>query len=306
MNFSWVCGILLLIQPNLTDSLVVKKHGETIATIDRASYTSPILGTPLIELNKYDQLLNELDSLTYEKPRNAYIDNAGKVQEGELGRRLHRKAFTNIFYTYFYSKNSATIELPMLPTHPKVDRDLLTHIRVKQIGQYSTYFNSNNKARSHNISLAAQAIDNYVIFPGETFSFNQIVGKRTKERGYMRAPVIVRGEMSEDIGGGICQVSSTLYNATDRAGLKILERYSHSKSVPYVPSGRDAAVSWYGPDFSFRNNYSLPLLIRAKAFGGRLLIRIFSSDEIDYEPRSIPEASKMLPHEISFYEEVME
>ena len=87
----------------------------------------------------------------------------------------------------------------------------------------------------------------------------------------MPAKIIVRGEFSEGIGGGICQISSTLYNAVDRAGLKIVERYSHSRSVPYVPPGRDATVNWGGPDFSFKNNYNQPILIRAQALPGQSL-----------------------------------
>ena len=128
--------------------------------------------------------------------------------------------------------------------------------------------------------LAAEAINNTVVFPGETFSFNQTVGKRTKEKGYLPAPIIVRGELSEGIGGGICQVSSTLFNAVDQAGVHILERYSHSRSVPYVKPGRDATVSWYGPDFSFRNELNQPILIRAKVIEGSVVIHVYSSEDM--------------------------
>lgn len=300
MSFSWLFSFFLVFQPAaISESLMITNQGETIANIERQNYSIPIPGLSVIDTEKYLHLVNELEHLTYEEPKNAYINHQGKVVEGQLGRKLYRKAFTDVFYTYFYDSGSSTIELPMLTLYPKVDRDLLLTIRVKQIGQYVTYFNAKNKARSHNIKLAAEAINNHVVFPQETFSFNQVVGKRTKERGYMRAPVIVKGELSEDIGGGICQVSSTLYNATDRAGLKIIERYSHSKSVPYVPSGRDAAVSWNGPDFSFKNAYSSPLLIRARAIGGQMIIQVFSSDEIDYEPRSIPNATKLELDEVN-------
>ena len=299
MSFSWLFSFLLVIQPaTISETLTINNQGETIVKIERENYTVPIPGQSLIDTEKYLQLVNKLDKLTYEEPKNAYINNHGMVVEGQLGRKLYRKAFTDVFFTYFYERGTSTIEIPMLTLYPKVDRDLLLNIRVKQIGQYTTYFNANNKARSHNIKLAAEAINNHVVFPQETFSFNRVVGKRTKERGYMRAPVIVKGELSEDIGGGICQVSSTLFNATDRAGLKIIERYSHSKSVQYVPSGRDAAVSWYGPDFSFTNAYRIPLLIRAKAIRGQMIIQIFSSDEIDYEPRAVPEAVKLDTDEI--------
>jgi vancomycin resistance protein YoaR len=145
--------------------------------------------------------------------------------------------------------------------------------------------------------LATEKINNTVVFPGEVFSFNGVVGKRTKEKGYKKAPVIVKGELSEDIGGGICQVSSTLFNAVDQAGVIILERYHHSKRVPYVPQGRDATVSWYGPDFTFRNAYNQPLLIRAKILGGQVIITVHSSDLINVKRRKVPSASKQLPQE---------
>lgn len=120
--------------------------------------------------------------------------------------------------TYFYDNRPAEIEVPRLTVYPKVDSEVLADIRTQQIGRYVTYFNSFNKERSHNISLATEAINNHVVFPGETFSFNKVVGKRTAERGYLSAPVIVKGELAEGIGGGICQVSSTLFNAVDKAG----------------------------------------------------------------------------------------
>jgi vancomycin resistance protein YoaR len=194
--------------------------------------------------------------------------------------------------------------VPLSEIYPKVDSELLADIRIQQIGQYVTYFNSYNKSRSHNIFLAAKAIDNHVIFPNETFSFNKVVGKRTLEKGYLRAPIIVKGELSEGVGGGICQVSSTLYNAADRAGLKIVERYSHSRNVPYVPSGRDATVSWYGPDFRFQNQYNQPILIRAKRIGGTMIVTLYSSDVINYEPRVVPSAESQLPKEINVEQEI--
>ena len=299
MCLAWLCGILLFIQPaQPPDSLTIESGGESVITVNRMDYTSPFPDIPLIDIEKLSELLDVVDKQTYQAPKNAYISQSGKVNAEEIGRRLHRKAFTDLFYTYFYSTNASKIEVPMLPIHPRVDRDLLLHIHVKQIGRYVTFFNQGNKARSHNIALAAEAINNHVVFPGETFSFNRVVGKRTMRRGYLRAPVIVRGELAEDIGGGICQVSSTLFNSADRAGLKITERYSHSKKVPYVPTGRDAAVSWYGPDFRFKNEYSFPLLIRARAYEGQMAIQIYSSDEIEYEPRIVPGASKTLPEEI--------
>ena len=111
-----------------------------------------------------------------------------------------------------------SLEIPMMVVYPKVDSELLANIRGIRIGRYITSFNPRNMKRSINIQLAVAAINNHVIFPGETFSFNRVVGKRTALKGYLKAKVIIRGEYAEDIGGGICQVSSTLFNAVDSAG----------------------------------------------------------------------------------------
>lgn len=296
----WIASLLLLAQPiEPPDSLKVTQHGEKITVVNRTNFTASLPGTPMIDNKKYEQFVDKLDQQIYKAPINAMINDQGRIVPGKVGYRLYRQAFKEQFYTYFFSNGSSEVEVPKLDIYPKVDSELLADIRVKQIGHYVTYFNSNNKSRSQNISLAAKAIDNHVVFPNETFSFNQVVGKRTRDKGYMSAPIIVRGELSEGIGGGICQVSSTLFNAVDRAGLRIVERYSHSRHVPYVPPRRDATVSWYGPDFRFQNKYNQPILIRAKRYGGSMIVTLYSSDVINHEQRKIPKAPSQLPKEIN-------
>ncbi|MGP7818651.1 VanW family protein [Niallia sp. 01092] len=294
----WMAGFLLLAQPvELPNSLTVTQQGQTITIINRENFTMPFPGTPIVNGEKYDQFINKLDQQIYHAPINATINEQGSIVPEQVGYRLDRQRFKEQFYTYFFGKGSFKVEVPEMDIYPKVDSEILAHIRVKQIGQYVTYFNSNNKSRSHNISLAAKAIDNHVVFPNETFSFNQVVGMRTPDKGYMRAPIIVRGEFSEGVGGGICQVSSTLFNAVDHAGLRIVQRYSHSRRVPYVPSGRDATVSWYGPDFRFQNKFNQPILIRAKGNRGSMVVTLYSSEVINYEPRKVPKVSSRLPKE---------
>ncbi|WP_417898058.1 VanW family protein [Bacillus haimaensis] len=301
----WLVGLLLLAQPvEISDnSLTVTQQGQEISIMNRENFTMPLPGTPLINDKKYDEYIEKLDRKIYRAPQNAVINDQGGIDPEKVGYRLDRQVFKKKYYEYFYSNGPSEVEVPLLEVYPKVDSELLADIRIKQIGQYVTYFNSYNKSRSHNIFLAAEAIDNHVIFPNETFSFNKVVGKRTLEKGYLRAPIIVRGELSEGVGGGICQVSSTLFNAVDRAGLKIVERYSHSRNVPYVPSGRDATVSWYGPDFRFKNQYNQPILIRAKRYGGSMIVKLYSSDVINYEPRVVPSADSQLPKEINVEQE---
>ncbi|RBW69797.1 VanW family protein [Bacillus taeanensis] len=297
MRITYIALLFLLFQQvHFPDSLTIKQQGKTIDTVNRTDFTISLPGTELINVNKLDEFIDKLDQKIYRLPINAKIDDQGQIIAGQVGYKLDRQAFKEKFYEYFFSKGPSLIVVTELPVYPKVDSELLAHIKEERIGQYVTYFNTRNKNRSHNISLAAKAIDNYVVFPGEVFSFNEVVGKRTKENGYLRAPVIVKGELSQGIGGGICQVSSTLFNAVDSAGAEIVERYSHSRSVPYVPPGRDATVSWYGPDFRFQNKYNQPILIRAKAFEGKVFINIYSSDVLNYESRKVPSALKKLPN----------
>ncbi|MCF6137689.1 VanW family protein [Pseudalkalibacillus berkeleyi] len=301
----WMAGVLLVAQvADHSDSLTIKQQDETITVVDREDFSLEIPSTRLLEEAKFNQFIEKMDQKVYRRPINARIDDQGNIVPGKVGSRLNRQMFRRQFYTYFFGEGSLEIKVPEMDLYPKVDSELIANIRIQQIGQYVTYFNSKNESRSNNISLAAEAIDNYVIFPGETFSFNKVVGKRTEKDGYMRAPIIVKGELSEGIGGGICQVSSTLFNAVDKAGLKIVERYSHSKHVPYVPPGRDATVSWYGPDLRFQNRYNQPILIRAKRYGGSMVVKLYSSDVINYEPRKVPKASTNLPEEIKLDQEI--
>jgi vancomycin resistance protein YoaR len=302
---SLIIGLFFsLLATGSTDQLTVDHQGKTISAVSRSEFSHPLLGEPFIDHGKYEAFIEKVDQKVYRAPVNASIDENGKIIPEQAGIKLNRTAFTEQFYTSFLKKGSSRIEVPTISIFPKVDSELLSQLMEKQIGQYVTYFNPRNKNRTLNIVLAAEAINNHVIFPGERFSFNGVVGKRTVEKGYLPAPVIVKGELSEGIGGGICQVSSTLFNAVDNAGIHILERYSHSKSVPYVPEGRDATVSWYGPDFSFKNNFNQPILIRANIYGGKVIVKVFSSDLVNNKPRNVPQASKLLPLETIYMEEM--
>jgi vancomycin resistance protein YoaR len=267
---------------------VITSEGQPIAIINRSDFLLPVPDMPIIETGKYNKFLEKLDQNFSKAPKNAVLDRNGNIVPEELGYKLYRREFTKQFYTQFFIPGSGKIEVPRLLVYPRVDSELLGNIRSKRIGRYITSFNQSNKERTNNIKLATNAINNTVLFPGETFSFNKVVGKRTAGKGYLRAPVIIRGSFSEDIGGGICQVSSTLFNAVDNAGLHIIQRFSHSRKVTYIPPGRDATVSWYGPDFVFKNKYNQPILIQAKTLGNKLIIKLYSSDVIEYRPNNVP------------------
>lgn len=265
------------------DQLIVTEKGETIGTFERAHYSIPHLDPDFINISNLNKILHTLDEKVIQDPINATIDDQGEIIDGKPGISLDRDKSILLFHRFFYEKGPMQQEVPKKKNYPKVNSELLAEIKVNNIGSYVTYFKETNKERSHNIRLSTEAINNHVVFPNDEFSFNNVVGERTKEKGYMKAPVIVKGELSEDIGGGICQVSSTLFNAVDLKGIQTVERYSHSRSVPYVPKGQDATVSWWGPDFVFKNNYNRPILIRATARDGKMEINIYSAEDVRYK-----------------------
>lgn len=235
-----------------------------------------------INWNKLDELLEQLQSEVSEPPKNATLGEGLQIIEEDNGVNLDRAAFTINFLEAFYKGEDSSIQVPKKTVYARVDKEMLKEITRKKLGSYTTFYNSTNKERSTNIMLSAKAMHGTVIFPGEVFSFNKTVGERTEKRGYKKAPVIVKGEFAEDIGGGICQVSSTLFNAVDLRGIQMIERFTHSRSVPYVPPGRDATVSWWGPDFSFKNLYNEPIVITARAAYGSLTVEVFSSETVEH------------------------
>jgi vancomycin resistance protein YoaR len=279
-------------------NLTLKHNGNVLENIHRSDYDKIPFEQVMVDTRQLHSLMNKLEKKVYVKPINASFNPHGKLISEKAGQMLDREEFIHQFYTYYFQQGETVLDIPLKSIYPKVDSELLSSIQSKQIGYYITYFNSHNKERTHNIRLAANAINGQVVLPGEAFSFNKAVGKRTSEKGYMKAPIIVKGELSEGIGGGICQVSSTLFNAVDKVGVNIVERFSHSRRVPYVPPKRDATVSWYGPDFVFKNPHSQPILIRANVYGGQLIVRIFSSERLNDHSKTVPNAPSKLPVEI--------
>ena len=174
--------------------------------------------------------------------------------------------------------------IPLKITYPNVStNDIGFDAFPDQLSSFSTSFKSSNSNRSTNIRLCASKINGVVLMPGETFSFNSTVGKRTPEAGYKEAPAYLNGKTIMDYGGGICQVSSTLYNAVLYSNLEITERYNHGYQPSYVKSGLDATVSWGGPDFKFTNNRNYPIKIMTDTSNKILNIYIYGlKTENDY------------------------
>ncbi len=147
------------------------------------------------------------------------------------------------------------------------------------LGSKTSYYSEYEKSRTVNVKLATNSINGYVVLPGDKFSFNKVVGERTEERGYQNATIYVANGVEPGLGGGICQVSSTLYNATLYANLKQFSRYYHAFTVSYVDLGFDATVYWGSLDYVFINNTNYPIKISAVCKDGALTIKILGTKE---------------------------
>ena len=142
-------------------------------------------------------------------------------------------------------------------------------------GSFYTSYGSSKEERKHNIALACKSINKTFIDVNEEFSFNKVVGRRTEKRGYKKAVIISNGSFIEGVGGGVCQVSTTLYNAVLLSGLKVTEFHPHSLPVGYVAPSFDAMVNSGSADLRFINNTRMPIIVVASADGSRLKVEIY-------------------------------
>lgn len=191
-----------------------------------------------------------------------------------------------------------TYTIPLKTLYPNVTTNEIGREAFPDLlATYSTSYASSNANRSTNIALAASKINGTVLMPGEEFSFNGTVGKRTASAGFKTATVYSNGQVTTDYGGGICQVSSTLYNSVLRANLEITNRVNHTFTVGYVPIGLDATVSWGAPDFKFKNSRNYPVKIVATTSNKRLTISVYGlKEDVEYEVELVSYKTGTVPY----------
>ena len=148
-----------------------------------------------------------------------------------------------------------------------------------KLATYKTYYDSSNSTRTTNIKNAVKKLNNLVIPSGSVFSFNQVVGKRTVLAGYEEAKVVQGDEFVDGLGGGICQVSSTIFQAVLRSNLEIKVRACHSLEISYVPLGGDATVQWNSQDFQFKNNLGSDIRLKVNAESGTLTCSVYAKEK---------------------------
>ena len=188
----------------------------------------------------------------------------------------------------------AEVELPAVTAEelaPLLFRDVLGEARTHVGG---------TSARKSNVKLSAAAINGYTMNTGDVFSYNGVVGQRTAANGYQAAPAYVKGETVDEIGGGICQTSSTLYLACLRSNLEITERYAHRYIPAYITAGMDATVSWGGPDYKFTNNTQYPIKIVTAYADGYLTVKVLGTNVDGTSVKMTNEWLSTTPYEVVY------
>jgi vancomycin resistance protein YoaR len=187
------------------------------------------------------------------------------------------------------SEEPMQLELPFRQLEPEITVDRLRSEGIeRKIIQFSTSLGSSSEGRVYNVSSVASTVDGMILKPGELFDYGQLIAKAERTHGFREAPVIVNGQLEPGVGGGICQVSSTVYNAALRVGLDIVERRNHSLPVSYLPKGQDATFATGSINFRFKNNTGKHLLLRAAVQNRTLTVKFFGTfpSNVSYELES--------------------
>lgn len=208
-------------------------------------------------------------------------DNKFQIISEKQGQEVDKDKLLEDIYGEISSKGTedAVVSVRMKKVQPVVKKSDLKKIDTK-ISSFTTNFSSSTDDRANNINVAAKALNGTIIMPNKIFSFNKIIGKRTEERGYKAAEVIVGDKLESGFGGGVCQVSSTLHNAIVRAGIVPIERDHHNIPVSYVGLGMDATVDYGKIDYKFKNTLEYPIYIECLVDNGNLTFNIYSNSKL--------------------------
>jgi len=233
-----------------------------------------------------------IDSEIHFNPNN---DDMFEITPSQTGHIINRDKLYNRINEQFAKTSNVLIELELEESSPKITEEYnksLTH----KITEFSTDVSDSTGGRKHNVKLALEKFNGYVLKPGQSVSFNEITGPQTLENGYQIATIIYKGRFVDGVGGGICQASTTLYNALLLSGITIDEVHKHTLPVRYVPLALDAMVSEGSYDLKFTNNTGNPVFIKTSSTPNNVTVEIYSKpneDNISYTTRS--ETIKVLP-----------
>ena len=220
-----------------------------------------------------DELYDRLERPAVNASVGMNEDDSTYIIPEQVGIKANEDLFESLFV-----KHKGVFTMDVKPIEPEITTaELDIEFYQDVLGEYTSTYNQGLVNRTKNVALAARLVDGTVVMPGHRFSYNGVVGKRTYERGFVDATVYTGEGTEEGIGGGICQVSSTIYCAQLRADLKTVSRTNHSYTVVYAPLGQDATVVYGAIDYIFENNTNYPIKIVANANGGYLNVKILGT-----------------------------
>ena len=253
---------------------------------------------------KFEDFQNKISSLINRMPRDAYIE-VNRIIESRIGVKLDLEKFKEEIKESLKSLDGEKyiVNLPVITIDPKITtQNILKELAINvELGTYPTSLENKEENTIYNIKLASEVINGILIKPQEIFSFNKYVGSAEKADGYKESTIIANGVFANGYGGGICQVSSTLYNAALLANLLIIERYNHSvygEATKYVPLGQDAAIFYEFKDLRFKNNSDHMVVIFSKVFRDTLQVNIFGGNEGKAEVEIISKDKKVIDYQI--------
>lgn len=290
------------------------KSGNLLARYQQAQHArSGAIDVPLLPEVDHETLwalLVPIKERTDAPPVSARLDLDARTVTGEKpGRALDLDGAELAVLRAARTPAAAEIVVPVVKVAPRVNADFVRSLDVHAVvSQFETWFSraGDQARRGKNIDIGASKLDGLVLSPRELVSFNAVVGDRSEANGFEKSWEIFKGEMVEGIGGGTCQVASTLHAAALFGGLEILERLPHSRPSAYITMGLDATVVWPAVDLKLRNPYDFPVVVHAKTEGNKLTVQLlgprkpvrvtFARDVLETNPygRKVEEDGRLL------------
>lgn len=285
-----------IVKEKLKKSILESIESRRLEDVSKENYSQTIQ-IPTREVKSSEINMDKVYSEIHTEPQDAYFElEPYKIYPDVNGIDLQisleeaKKEITS------EKKEEYQFDLKITKAQKTID-DLGTEAFPYLISSFSTRYDASNTNRSTNLKIAADKINGKVLMPGEVFSYNKTVGKRTVEEGYKDAKIYADGGVVDGLAGGICQISSTLYNAVLLANLEIVERRNHSYTTSYVAAGRDATVVWGAIDFQFKNTRSYPIKIEASVKNGVAEFKMHGmQEEQEYEINIIPQTTTSIPY----------